>query len=55
VDAALILADQLLQRIRDAGVTRQEALCALSVAKTTLFSLDDVPVTGQSRDSASDC
>jgi hypothetical protein len=42
MDAALILADQLLSVIRSAGVSKIEAHAALSVAQAVLPSIDDI-------------
>jgi hypothetical protein len=42
MDAALILADQLLSVIRTAGVSKMEAYAALSVAQAVLPSVSDI-------------
>jgi hypothetical protein len=42
MDAALILADQILTVIRDSGSSKMEAHAALSIASTTLPTLSDI-------------
>jgi hypothetical protein len=53
VDNAFILADQILQLIRTAGVSKIEAHAALSAAQTVLSSLSDISYDHQPEDSES--
>jgi hypothetical protein len=42
MEAALILADQILQLIRQSGAGKAEAYCALEVAHKVLPSINDI-------------
>jgi hypothetical protein len=42
MESALILADRILQVIRESGANKVEALCALEVAHKVLPSVDEM-------------
>lgn len=47
VESSLILADRIVQVLKDAGTTKLEAQCAMHIALSVIQASEDIPILSQ--------